>query len=66
MMYKALISFTGRISMAMGDVKEIKDSSIANDLLKAGYIEQIPEKVPEKVIEKKAKSPRRKEKKDGN
>ena len=51
--------------MAMGDVKEIKDTSIAKDLLKAGYIEEIKEIVPEKVTEKK-KSPRRKENKDGN
>ncbi len=65
MMYRALLSFTGKISMAMGDVKEIKDTSIAKDLLKAGYIEEIKEIVPEKVTEKK-KSPRRKENKDGN
>lgn len=67
MMYKALISFTGKTSMAMGDVKEIKDVALANDLLRCGYIAEInPEKkVSPKVTEKK-KSPRRKEKKDGN
>lgn len=38
MQYKALKSFSGLISMAKGEVKEIKDSAIAKDLLQAGYI----------------------------
>ena len=39
MQYKALISFSClSMSMAMGDVREISDSSLANDLLNAGYI----------------------------
>ena len=70
MMYQALVSFTGLISMAKGDVKEISDISLANDLLKAGYIVNISEPITEKeqknVTEKKARSPKRKEKKDGN
>lgn len=43
-MYRALISFSGLISMAEGDVGEISDIAIANDLLKAGYIEKIEDK----------------------
>ena len=58
MMFKALISFTGLISMGEGDVREISDVSLANDLLKAGYIEQVKDVVPHTVTEKKAKSPR--------
>lgn len=54
MQYKALVSFTGLVSMAVGDVREISDVSIANDLLKVGYIEEVKEKT---------KSPKRKEKK---
>lgn len=73
MMYKALISFTGLVSMAQGDVREISDISLANDLLKAGYIEEAkeekpkdepeakPTKAPKKVTEKKTKSPKGKE-----
>ena len=77
MMYKALISFTGLVSMAQGDVREISDISLANDLLKAGYIEEAngdakkpeekpkakaePKKATEKVTEKKTKSPKGKE-----
>ena len=43
MMYKALISFTGLVSMNKGEVGAIPDPSIAKDLLKAGYIEAIDE-----------------------
>lgn len=56
MMYKALISFTGIVSMAKGEVREISDLAIANDLLKVKYIEE--------VKEKKAKSTKRKENKN--
>lgn len=65
MRYKALVSFTGIISMAMGDVREISDTSVAKDLLNAGYVEEIKEISPEKVTEEKT-SPKRKEKKDDN
>ena len=40
-MFKALISFSGKISMSKGQVKEIKDKEIIKDLLKAGYIEEV-------------------------
>lgn len=43
MMYKALISFTGLVSMNKDEVGAIPDPSIAKDLLKAGYIEVIDE-----------------------
>lgn len=56
MMYKALISFTGIVSMAKGEVREISDLAIANDLLKVKYVEE--------VKEKKAKSTKRKENKN--
>lgn len=76
MKYRALVSFTGTISMATGGVREISDSALANNLIKCGYVEEVKEKAAEKketvtetaaekVTEKK-KSPKRKEKKDGN
>lgn len=40
-MYKALISFSGAVSMTMGEIKDIKDEDIAKDLIKAGYIEEV-------------------------
>ena len=38
MKYKALVSFSGQVSMAMGDVRELTDKAIIKDLLNAGYI----------------------------
>ncbi len=40
-MYKALKSFSGVLSMSVGDVQDIADVNIAKDLLRAGYIEEI-------------------------
>lgn len=40
-MYKALISFSGVISMSCGEVGEIADPAVAKDLLRAGYIEEV-------------------------
>lgn len=40
-MYKALKSFSGAVSMAEGEVKDISDSFVINDLVKAGYIEEV-------------------------
>lgn len=55
MMYKALVSFTGLISMGKGDVREISDISIANDLLKAKYIEEVKEGKTRKTRSPKSK-----------
>lgn len=41
MLYKAKVDFSGLISMSVGDVGEIADTSIAKDLLRAGYIEEV-------------------------
>lgn len=43
MKYRALISFSGVVSMAMGEEREIEDPVIVNDLLKAGYIAPVRE-----------------------
>lgn len=39
MKYIAIKGFSGLITMSKGEVKEINDKYIAEDLLKAGYIE---------------------------
>ena len=41
MKYRALKGFSGSVSMSKGEVKEIKDKCIVDDLIKAGYIEPI-------------------------
>lgn len=38
MKYKALVSFSGAVSMYKDEVREINDETIKNDLLRAGYI----------------------------
>lgn len=40
MNYIALENFSGIISMAKGQVREIPNSSLANDLVKAGFIKK--------------------------
>lgn len=53
MLYRAKVTFSGSISMAMGEVREISDPSIVKDLLKAGYIELVEQE--KKPTNKKAK-----------
>ncbi len=57
-MYKALKMFCGMVSMAEGEVRDIPNLSIAEDLLRCGYIEEV---TPPKAAKKKS----RKEAKDG-
>lgn len=38
MQYKALVSFSGTISMSSGEVREISNPAIIDDLIKADYI----------------------------
>lgn len=52
MLYRAKISFAGKVSMTLGEVGEISDPAIAKDLIKAGYVELI-EVVEEKETKKK-------------
>lgn len=53
MLVRAKTNFSGAVSMSEGDVKDIKDSRVLNDLLRAGYIE--PEAQEAEIVEKPAK-----------
>ena len=53
MKYMALVSFSGLISMSMGEIGEISDKAIVKDLLKAGYIQELKETKIKKVEEQK-------------
>lgn len=53
MRYMALTSFSGVISMSMGEVRKISDKAIVRDLLKAGYIQELKETNIKKVVEQK-------------
>ena len=54
-MYRAKISFVGKVVGVKGHNIEINDKNIVTDLLKAGYIEEIKDK-PTTKPNKKAKS----------
>lgn len=41
MKVKALVSFAGAFSMYKGEEKECNDKVILQDLLKAGYVEEV-------------------------
>lgn len=50
MIYKALESFAGKISMFEGEVQAIADKAVAESLLKAGYIEEVKAKAEPKPV----------------
>lgn len=67
MVYRATRSFTGRITMIKGEVREISDPELEKDLLRCGYIvgaeikkkavkEPDADPAPETVIEEKPKA----------
>ena len=41
MKYRALVSFSGLVSMRKNEVKDIRDKAIVTDLIRAGYVEPI-------------------------
>ncbi len=41
MRYKALVGFSGIVSMAKDEVKELTNQNIIDDLLNAKYIEEV-------------------------
>lgn len=65
-MYKAKVSFSGVVSMNVGEVADIADVSIAKDLLKAGYIEEVkPAEKAKPVKDTSNKKPATRAKKSG-
>ena len=71
MRYKALVSFSGKISMAKGQNREISDSALVDDLLNAGYIipletEIKPKEEKGQVEDVKEEKPKRKGKANEN
>lgn len=53
MLVRAKVSFAGTFSMHKGEVKECNDEVVLQDLLKAGYIEEVEQ---EKTTMKGGKS----------
>lgn len=52
-MYKALVSFTGKVRMKKGEVKHIADEAIAKDLVRCGYVEALEKKEEKPTSTKK-------------
>lgn len=56
-MFKALVSFSGKISMAEGEIGDIDDKDVIKDLTAAGYIvrvkDDVKDKEPTKISNKK-------------
>ena len=57
MKYKALTTFSGAVSMVAGEVRELTDKAVIDDLLHAGYIAQAEAKASaeSKAVKKTAK-----------
>lgn len=57
MLLKALTSFAGKISMYEGEVREVEDKELIQDLLHAGYVEIEAQEaeIVKKPAKKKAK-----------
>lgn len=53
MRFKALKTFTGKISMYQGEERTILDQKLIDDLLNAHYIVQVVEKKAERKVTKK-------------
>lgn len=64
MLYRALVSFSGLVSMTMGEVKEIKNEQIAKDLLRARYIEEVKDSPKVKASTKPKIEPQTEEKQE--
>lgn len=59
MEYKAIVSFSGlKLSMAKGQVREITDTALVDDLLKAGYI--IPTKRADNPVDEEDRPKKKK------
>lgn len=52
MKYKALVSFSGIVSATIGEVIDIADKEVAQDLLNAKYVEEIKRKQQKRIASK--------------
>lgn len=56
---KALVCFSGKVSMRAGEVRELNDPAIVNDLIRAGYIENMEQLSDEAENEQKQPTKRK-------
>ena len=56
MKIKALVSFAGKLSMVKGEITDCEHEVIFNDLIKAGYVEEVKAAEPKKDTRKNSKA----------
>lgn len=64
MKVKAKVSFSGIVSMGLGEVREIDDEEVLRDLLRAGYVEEAEGKTSKAEKADKPDKPKKKVKPD--
>lgn len=64
MAYRALKSFSGKITMVKGEVREIADAEVAKDLVKCGYVADLTPTKTEKAEKAEKATRSRKAKKE--
>jgi hypothetical protein len=50
MKIRALVSFSGALSMSKGEIRECSNKAILQDLLQAKYVEEVKREKPEKDV----------------
>ena len=53
MKVEAKTGFSGKVSMAAGEIREIPEGDALSDLLKAGYVTEVAPVQPEKKVAKR-------------
>lgn len=56
MRIRALVPFSGILTMAPGEVREYNNEAVLQDLLRAGYIEEVSGDTPKKRTTKRVVS----------
>ena len=66
MRIQALVSFSGKIAMTRGEVRDISDLSLAQDLVRAGHCIEVKAKDTHEETPKTETPKRKGKKKDGS
>lgn len=53
MKVKALVNFSGVITMRLGEIRDIENELLYEDLIQAGYVEDAKTETPRKLVLKK-------------
>lgn len=65
MKIKAKVSFSGVLSMGLGEIRECDNEELLEDLIQAGYVEEVTDRSAEETEEKTKPKARRSSRKAG-